>query len=86
MQLAGGVENILQRTPILIVYRTGTDLGQANSLCSPYSTSVRARVSLLGHTIASMSSMTISPRLQAKEIARREQVRCVPWLIWSNML
>ncbi|CAN0469636.1 unnamed protein product, partial [Ectocarpus sp. 8 AP-2014] len=33
----------------------------------------RARVCLLGDTIANMSSMTISPRLQAKEIARREQ-------------
>ncbi|CAM9344738.1 unnamed protein product, partial [Ectocarpus sp. 4 AP-2014] len=33
----------------------------------------RARVCLLGHTIANMSSMTVSPRLQAKEIARREQ-------------
>ncbi|CAN0094176.1 unnamed protein product, partial [Ectocarpus sp. 13 AM-2016] len=32
-----------------------------------------ARVCILGHTIANASGMTISPRLQAKEIARREQ-------------
>ncbi|CAM9368283.1 unnamed protein product, partial [Ectocarpus sp. 12 AP-2014] len=32
-----------------------------------------ARVSILGHTIANMSSIAISPRLLAKEIATREQ-------------